>query len=240
MSRSVAAIARHPMRVAVLAALALMAVFLIARDTRAAQDVGNFEIDDLAVGGYVEGDVPAAGDVDVSYYSGEFVTGDGPAGDDWAQGSAQDGAFLLSASDPDTAFTNCYGSDIDVKVGFDGTVRFLCDGFSGISDELSLVSPNGSLPDDQWPVKDGSLGVPKDDLSHGYYVQRLQACTGDSSNHTIVIVGMERGNNEGGQKAPPGPLPSFPWADGGSQGAASPSPSHQEGSGVGGEGGEEG
>src|SRR3972149_9446572 len=108
MSKNLADIARHPARAAVVLALLLRAalVFVIARDTFGASDVANFEIDDTSNALSPGDSVP----LKASYYSGVFDTGDGPAGDDWAQGPSQDGIFVLSPSDPDTAATNCYGS----------------------------------------------------------------------------------------------------------------------------------
>src|SRR5262245_15213290 len=94
-------------------------------------NVGGFEID-------ANHGVPAVADDtgtinDDAYYSDTFTT----AGDDWVDGGAHTGMFQLSASDPDTAASGCYGSDIDVNSaalisngGRYDDITFVCDGNS--------------------------------------------------------------------------------------------------------------
>src|SRR3972149_3375466 len=222
MSKSLAEIIHNPARVGVFVALAiaLAVLLLIARDSWADSQVGNFEIDATCPTTSCtepvdpptcpQGGVPC----DASYYSSKFKTGDGIAGDDWVDGDgagATRGVFKFStapphtASDPDltdaTAVT-CYGSGID----FDdpgGVARLLCDGygkdFNGGSLEMNIVSPSGGIPDDQWPIKKGTLGAPKDGRTHGFFLQRSQSrtCSGVTSPHNIVIPAYERTNSEG-------------------------------------------
>src|SRR5574341_161891 len=177
-------------------ALAVGLLVLISRDSFGASDLGPFEIDGFAVDANNEPVACAPADTECpkkSYYSGN----DAPPADDWAQGTSQDGIFVPSASPPHTAATNCYGSNVDINPAITIVARFICDGNTGISGfpELSIVSPSGDIPKDLWPIKTSNNVTPKDDLSHGYFLQLIQDCQG--SPHNVVIVGMERGNNEG-------------------------------------------
>ena len=133
-----------------------------------------------------------------SYYSGNGEE-DGGAGeaDDWAQGASNNGVFLPSGSSPHTAGT-CYGSNLDINPAISYTAKFICDRFTGIGEvDLNIISPAGDIPQDIWPVTSINNLTPKDDLSHGYFAQISQPCSSPAGAHNIVVVGMERGNNEG-------------------------------------------
>ncbi len=182
--------------------MATMVLVFLAGNVNAAP-TGPFEIDTFAkdVGGNPVPCAPAATECPKkSYYSGngELDGGDGKA-DDWAQGTSNNGLFLPSASAPHTAtpLGPCYGSNVDMNPAIAYTTRFICDGFTGISGapERSIVSPAGDIPEDIWQITTSNNLTPKDDISHGYFAQLVQDCSGTP--HNIVVVGMERGNNEG-------------------------------------------
>jgi len=191
-------------RILPLIALVIATAFLVLlAGNVSAVPTGPFEIDVFATD--VDGNpvpcAPASTECPKkSYYSGngDLDGGDGKA-DDWAQGAFNNGVFLPSASAPHTAtpLGPCYGSNVDLNPAITYTSRFICDGFTGISGapERSIVSPAGDIPQDVWQITTSNNLTPKDDLSHGYFVQLTQDCSGTP--HNIVVVGMERGNNEG-------------------------------------------
>ena len=204
MSRVYAAVQRHPLQLAVVLALIVAGAIWFGHGASANSDVGlgSFEIEPLLCGN-PEAPCAAQASGPYSYYSGNDPTG--VDGDDWADGGDKDGYFKLDGSGGKA----CYNSVVTTDSGASGaTARFLCDGFgkdAGITDgtgsEQNLVSPSGKIPADKYPIKAGSLGAPKDDLSHGYYIQRAvqRTCNtaNDVSSHTIITLGMERANNEG-------------------------------------------
>ncbi len=183
-----------------LALAAAMVVLVLLAGNAAAAPTGPFEIDTFPVDSSTSPPTPLPANALKSYYSGNGDL-DGGAGkaDDWAQGASNNGVFLPSASAPHTATPNgpCYGSNIDLNPAISYIARFICDGFTGLSGapELNIVSPAGDIPQDIWPVTTSNHLTPKDDLSHGYFAQLIQDCSGTP--HNIIVVGMERGNNEG-------------------------------------------
>lgn len=183
-----------------LALTVVMAALVFIAGNASAAPTGPFEIDVFPVDNSTSPPTPLPADAMKSYYSGNGDL-DGGAGkaDDWAQGASNNGVFLPSASAPHTATPNgpCYGSNIDINPAITYTARFICDGYTGISGspELNIISPAGDIPQDIWPVTTANNLTPKDDLSHGYFAQLIQDCSGTP--HNIVVVAMERGNNEG-------------------------------------------
>ena len=153
----------------------------------------------LTVGGFeIDADQTALPN---GLYSG---TETGTKGDDWAQGSANNGMFVPSTAAPHTAAANCYGSNVDRTAAATGAAAFICDGnsdtkFSNTFPELNIVSPSGKSPDDKFPIKPGNVR-PKNDFSHAYAISAVgdSPCDADTANDDIFLrLAGHRGDNEG-------------------------------------------
>jgi hypothetical protein len=174
---------RRTMVTAVVLALgASMMVIALA----SANNVGGFEID-----------------ADHTTVSDALYSGNN-AGDDWAQGSSNNGIFVPSAAAPHTAAADCYGSNIDKNATASGTAALICDGNSdsrltSIEPEQNIVSPAGKSPDDVWPVKPGNVR-PKNDFSHAYVHANAvdSPCDADTEADDVVLhLAGHVGDNEG-------------------------------------------
>ena len=151
-----------------------------------ANNVGGFEID---------ADHTTARD---ALYSGNN------GGDDWAQGSSNQGIFVPSTSAPHTAATDLYGSNIDKNPAAGGTSTLIGDGssdsrFRNQEREQNGVSPAGKSPDDKWSVKPTNVHA-KDDFSHAYAHASVvdSPCDADTDVEDVVLhLGGHVGDNEG-------------------------------------------
>jgi SdrD B-like protein len=151
-----------------------------------ANNVGGFEID---------ADHTTASD---ALYSGNN------AGDDWAQGTSNQGIFAPSAAAPHTAAADCYGSNIDKNTNAGGVSALICDGnsdtkFKASEPEQNIVSPSGKSPDDVWPIKPGNVR-PKNDFSHAYVHASVvdSPCDSDTDADDVVLhLAGHVGDNEG-------------------------------------------
>ena len=180
---------RHSRALTTSVALSVLGALMII-GSAAADNVGGFEID---------ADHTTVGD---ALYSGNN------AGDDWAQGAANNGIFVPSTDAPHTATGTdpCYGSRVDKNTSATGPSSLICDGnsdskFRNSEPELNVVSPSGKTPDDIWPVKSGNVR-PKNDFSHAYVHASLadSPCeTPDDSVADDVMLHMAGhvGDNEG-------------------------------------------
>ena len=125
-------------------------------------------------------------------------------GDDWAQGTSNNGIFIPSTAPPHTAATDLYGSNIDKNPAAGGTSALIGDGnsdsrFRSIETEQNMVSPAGKSPDDKWPVKPGNVHA-KDDFSHAYTHASVvdSPCDPDTTADDVVLhLGGHVGDNEG-------------------------------------------
>ena len=125
-------------------------------------------------------------------------------GDDWAQGSSNQGIFVPSASPPHTAAADLYGSNIDKNPAAAGTSALIGDGnsdsrFRNVETEQNQVSPAGKSPDDKWPLKPGNVHA-KDDFSHAYVHASVvdSPCDADSNADDVVLhLAGHVGDNEG-------------------------------------------
>ena len=195
MSKSIAEIVRHPARAAIVLAMTA-AVLLLLVSGSGAVTLGGFEID-------ADDESP----VDSPLYSGTGPSAQPapfPAGDDWAQGTSQNGAFKPTGDVADLLAGNCYGSNIYENPAISGNPSIVCDGnsdskFTATEPELNVVSPAGKTQDEVWPITPGNNPA-KDDFSHAYFLfdNRDSICdAGTDADNSFFYMAGHRGDNEG-------------------------------------------